>query len=375
MTAPKKIRYGIIGLGHIAQTAMLPAFQHAKSNSVLSALISDDPLKLKKIGAKYGVKKVYAYEDYEDCLTSGDIDAIYIATPNQTHRALAEQAAACGVHVLCEKPLALDETSCRSMISVAEKNSVKLMTGYRLHFETANLKATQLAHSGQLGDLKYFSSVFSMQVRDKNNIRLGPPHLGGGPLYDIGIYCINAARTLFRAEPVEVTALSGHTGDARFQHSDEMQSAIMRFPHGQLASFSISFGAADTATYDLVGTKARMRLDNAYDYALPHTMQIFKDDKVRTRTFAKKDQFAPELIYFSNCILKNRTPEPSGLEGLADVRVIEAIQKSLDSREPVHLNEAKAPRKSRWPSMRQAIARAPIRRPPKAVHAKAPSRP
>lgn len=369
----RKVRYGVVGLGNIAQTAMLPAFQHAKSNSSLNALISDDPVKLKKLGRRLGIENTHTYENYEECLTSGNIDAIYIATPNHTHRALAEQAAACGIHVLCEKPLAVDEASCKSMIAAAEKNRIKLMTGYRLHFETANLKAAQMAHKNEIGELKYFNSVFSMQVRDKKNIRLGPTQLGGGPLYDIGIYCINAARNLFRAEPSEVTALAGDTGDTRFNEADEMASVIMRFPKGQLATFSISFGAADAATYDLVGSKARIRLDNAYDYALPRTMQIFKNEKVRTREFKKKDQFAAELSYFSDCILKNRTPEPSGGEGLADVRVIEAIQKSIDTRQTVRLSEARAPIKSRWPSINQVIERAPIKRPPKLIHAKSPS--
>lgn len=369
----QKIRYGIIGLGHIAQTAVLPAFKHASSNSKVTALVSDDPAKLKTLAKRQGIEFTYAYEDYDECLTSGNIDAIYIATPNHTHRALAEKAAACGIHVLCEKPLAVDTESCKSMITAAERNGVKLMTGYRLHFETANLRAINLAKSNELGELKYFNSIFSMQVRDRQNIRLGPDRLGGGPLYDIGIYCINAARGLFRSEPYEVMALAGDTHDPRFTQSDEMVSAILRFPEGQLASFTISFGAAEAATFDLVGSKSRLRLESAYDYAMPMKLQVFKDGKVRTREFKKKDQFAPELIYFSNCILHDIQPEPSGLEGLADVRVIEGLLRSLDERRAIRLSEARAPEKSKWPSLRQKIERPAVNRPPKAFHARAPS--
>ena len=368
----KKVRYGVIGLGHIAQAAMIPAFRHAKSNSDLTAFISDDPVKLKKLARKYGVEHVYAYDDYETCLTSGNIDAIYIATPNHTHRALMERAAASGIHVLCEKPLALNEAGCQSMIHAAQENRVKLMTAYRLHFETANLKAIDMARSGKLGDLKYFSSVFSMQVKDRDNIRLGPVQKGGGPLYDIGIYCINAARNLFRAEPIEVCALASSTGDSRFAEADEMISATLRFPEGQLATFTISFGAADAATFDIVGSTARLRLDNAYEYATSHTMQIFKNDKVTKREFAKKDQFAPELVYFSDCILNSKQIEPSGLEGLADVRVIEAIQKSMDTRQAVPLSKFSSPRKTRWPGSHQKIERPALARVPHTVHATAP---
>lgn len=368
-----KIRYGIIGLGHIAQTAMLPAFQHASSNSKLTALISDDPVKLKKLAAKHGIEHTYAYENYEQCLTSGHIDAIYIATPNHTHRVLAEQAAACGIHILCEKPLAVDEASCKSMIASAKSNGVKLMTGYRLHFETANLESIKQARANKLGELKYFSSIFSMQVKNKENIRLGPTVLGGGPLYDIGIYCINTARNLFRDEPYEVVALAGNTGDERFSKVNEMMSVIMRFPKGQLATFTISFGAADVATFDLVGSKSRLRLESAYDYAMPMTLETVKDSKAKKREFRKKDQFAPELIYFSKCILNDVDPEPSGLEGLADVRVIEAVLRSLDERRAIRVNESRPPQKSKWPTVRQKIERPAVNRPPKAIHAKAPS--
>jgi predicted dehydrogenase len=130
----KRIRYGVVGLGYISQIAVLPAFAHAKENSELTALVSGDPQKLKKLSQKYKVRHTYSYEQYSECLNSGEIDAIYIALPNHMHRAYTESAAQAGIHVLCEKPMAFDETECEAMIAAAEKGHVKLMIAYRLHF-------------------------------------------------------------------------------------------------------------------------------------------------------------------------------------------------------------------------------------------------
>src|SRR5689334_7091572 len=152
----KKIRYAVVGLGHIAQVAVLPAFAHAE-NSELAALVSDDPEKRAKLGRKYKVK-AFSYAEYDDCLRSGRVDAVYIALPNHLHREYSERAARAGVHVLCEKPMAVTARDCEAMIRAARKNRVKLMIAYRLHFERANLEAAKIARSGRLGELRFFSS-------------------------------------------------------------------------------------------------------------------------------------------------------------------------------------------------------------------------
>src|SRR5437868_1366591 len=140
LNKPKeKIRYAVVGLGQIAQTAVLPAFKKVSVNSQLTALVSGDKEKLKKIGEEYGIEKLYLYSEFEHCLRNEEVDAIYIATPNFYHRNIMETAAKYGVHVFCEKPLAVTAEDCLSMINEAEKNNVQLMVGYRLHLEPANL--------------------------------------------------------------------------------------------------------------------------------------------------------------------------------------------------------------------------------------------
>src|SRR5438067_7387342 len=174
MTASKhrrQIRYAVVGLGHIAQVAVLPAFAHALANSQLTALVSDDPQKLKTLGRRYQVDHLFSYREYGDCLRSGAVDAVYIALPNHLHAQYSIDAARAGVHVLCEKPMAVTEKECEAMIKAAEENKVKLMIAYRLHFEEANLSAVEAVKSGKIGQARVFNSTFTQQVK-KGDIRL-----------------------------------------------------------------------------------------------------------------------------------------------------------------------------------------------------------
>ena len=358
MRERRRVRYAVVGLGHIAQVAVLPAFVHAFRNSELTALVSDDPAKHQKLRKKYNVQHAYSYEQYDECLRSGAIDAVYIALPNNMHCEFTVRAAEAGIHVLCEKPMAVTEQECQEMIAAAAKTRVRLMIAYRLHFEKANLEAVEIVRSGKLGQPRFFSSVFAMQVKEEN-IRL-KRELGGGTLYDIGVYCINASRYLFRAEPTEVFAFSVSGRDRRFKEVDEMTAAVLRFPENRLASFTCSFGSSDVSAYEVVGTDGELRVEPAYEYVgeLKHRLTI--KGKTRERTFSKRDQFAPELIYFSNCILNNLDPEPSGTEGLADVRVIRALYRSAELGRPVELEPFK---KRQRPAREQEITRPPVKKP------------
>src|ERR1700723_215132 len=327
--AKKKIRYAVVGLGYISQSAVLPAFAHAKENSQLTALVSGDPRKLKALSRKYKVPHTFAYEEYEACLKGGDVDAVYIALPNNMHLAYTEAAANAGIHVLCEKPLALHEKECEDIFTVVENAGVKFMVAYRLHFERGNLNAIDVVNSGKVGEPRIFTSVFSQQVKAGNS-RL-KKNVGGGAIYDMGVYCINAARYLFRAEPNEVFGWSLNSGDKRFQEVPEMTSALLKFPDDRIASFATSFGATDRSVFEVIGTQGVVKMDPAYEMAEDLKGEVTIDGHTTKKVFKKRDQFAPELVYFSDCILNNKQPEPSGQEGLADVRVIRALLESAET--------------------------------------------
>ena len=312
----------VIGQGHFAQAAVLPAIEQLEDVE-LTALVSGSDHKLDELGERYGVKTRVHYDQLDKLLSSGVVDAVYIAVPNDLHAELTLVAARHHVHVMCEKPMAPTEAECMQMIRACERARVKLMVAYRLHFEAANLIAVELARGGEIGSPRVFSSVFSMQVRD-GNVRT-QPRRGAGPIYDIGVYCVNAARYLFRAEPLEVSAMKLAGRDHRFTSVDEAMAVTMRFPEERVAQFTCSFGAHDRAHYQVIGTEGYLTLENAYDYHAEMKLEVDGKAGRKSRTFTKRDQIAAEIEYFARCIRDEVDPEPSGWEGRADVRIISSI--------------------------------------------------
>lgn len=360
----RKIRYAVVGLGWFAQAAALPAFEHAE-NAELVALVSDDPTKQEALCQKYNIRHAYSYDEYEDCLNSGEIDAVYIALPNHLHQEFTERAAQAAIHVLCEKPMATNEVECNAMIKAANDNGVKLMIAYRLHLEAANMQAVEIVQSGQIGEPRIFNSVFTQQV-EEGNIRLRQV-VGGGTLSDIGIYCINAARYLFQDEPIEVFAVSANKGEQRFNEVAEMTSAILRFPEERLATFVCSFGAASTSTYQVIGTKGDLRLNPAYAWQGEIKHELTVNGEKQERTFESRDQLAAEFDYFAECILQDKDPEPSGMEGLNDIRIIQALQQSIATGQPVKISALDYHQR---PNVEQTIQRPPLTKQPELIHAK-----
>jgi len=359
------LRFAVVGLGHIAQAAVLPAFRHARPHVELTALVSGTPAKLKKLGRRYGVEHLVSYADADKLFDSGVVDAAYIATPNTEHTEWVVRAAEAGLHVLCEKPLATSVRDCERMIDACDRNNVRLMTAYRLHFERCNLEVSELVRKKRIGDARYFDSQFSMQVK-AGNIRT-QRELGGGPEWDIGIYCQNAARYVFADEPTHVWATATNSGDARFKEIPETVHVILKFPQERIANFVCSFGAADRSRYEVVGTKGSVVVDPAYEYAEGLGYELTVGEKKKKKKFAKSDQFAPELVYFAGCVRKGMDPEPSGQEGLIDVAIIEAIHESIDSGSWVELTSA--PRRHQRPTLRQEIRRPAVPREPEMVQA------
>lgn len=365
--SPDRIRYAVVGLGHIAQNAILPAFEHARENSELVALVSDDPVKLRALSREYDVENCFTYDDYEWCLHSGEIDAVYIALPNNLHADYCTRAARASIHVLCEKPLAVTEEECQGIIKTCAENNVKLMTAYRLHFERGNLEAIEVIRSGKIGEPRIFNSVFTMQVHP-GNIRTKREY-AGSTLYDIGIYCINAARYLFQDEPIEGFCFSAGAANGRFRQTEEMTAAILRFPNERLAGFTASFGAEDTADFEVIGTHGKLRAIQAYEYAMPVILEVTTGGRTQRKIYELRDQFAPELIYFSDCILNDREPEPSGIEGLRDVSIICSLYDSVRAARPVTFKTLK---RRRYPDRSREIHRPRVVK-PKLVHVAAPT--
>jgi predicted dehydrogenase len=355
-TSQKPVRYAVVGLGHIAQVAILPAFAHAKRNSQVVAIVSDDQTKRRAISKKYGIKAAYSYDEYDTCLEK--VDAVYIALPNSMHAEYTIRAAQAGVHVLCEKPMAVTSDECERMIEACGKHRVKLMIAYRLHFERTTLDVIDQVRRGRIGEPKFFNSSFSLRVRP-DNIRT-KRSMGGGSLYDIGVYCINAARALFGAEPKEVMAVSVNSGAEALEEIDESTGALLRFDGERVAAFVTSFNAADVGAYRIVGTKGDVRVNPGYEYVDALGYELTVNGKTKRVRGKKADQFAAELLYFSDCVREDREPEPSGEEGLQDVRIVQALYESAETGKAVAIPPFE---RTKQPDKQQEISRPPVKKP------------
>lgn len=353
------VRFAVVGLGHIAQAAVLPAFENA-AGCDLRALVSGDQQKMQMLQQHYRVTEGVDYAGYDALLESGSIDAVYIALPNAQHADYAVRALNRGIHVLCEKPLAATAEECEAMIAAAHVRDVRLMVAYRLHFELINLEVAELVASGAVGDPRVFSSVFTQNI-NSGDIRLAEWEQGGGSVFDMGVYCINAARYLFRDEPISVVAASSFETDSRFRHCDEMTSAVLTFPRGRMAQFCSSMGAHPSGDYRVVGTAGEIVVRNAYDYTKAMSYELCNElGEVRSRHIGRRDQFAPQLEYFSTCIREKREPEPNGWEGYADVRIVSSIHEAARTGRRVELEPIA---RSQRPGLTQAMFRPAVEAP------------
>lgn len=332
-TVQSPVRYAVVGAGWISQAAFLPGVAQS-GNSVVTALVTGDEVKATALAERYGIEHVHGYADYDQLLASGDIDAIYLALPNDMHRQYALPALQRGIHVLLEKPMATSEADCEAMIEAARNGNAKLMIAYRLHFEPATLAAIELVRAGKLGRIRAFSAMFSQSVAPSNH-RANHGYWAG-PVSDMGVYPINAVRNLFGEEPVEVSACGVRDPDLLFNFDDTV-SVTLRFADQRVAQFVVSYSSASVDQYRILGTKGDLEVSPGFMFGVGLKYRATIDGKTDEQAFDATDQFGGELQYFSDCILNDREPEPNGEEGLADVRVLAAIERALESGQPQNL--------------------------------------
>ena len=351
----KKVRYAVVGAGWIAQEDFMPGVEHT-GNSVMTALVTGDAEKAKELAKKYDIEHVTDHAGYEALLRSGNIDAIYLATPNSNHTDFVVKALEAGIHVLCEKPMAETPEDCQKMIDASEKGGAKLMIAYRLHFEEATVEALETVRSGKIGEPRLFSSVFCQQVDDENS-RTAQGNWAG-PLPDMGPYPINAVRQLFQAMPTEVFAFSASKPEARFKEIEEMITAVLKFPGERLGTFTVSYGANPMGQYRVVGTEGDLEVTPGFTWQKGLTHKLTIGEKESEKTYGKSDHFGGETQYFSDCVLDDKHPEPDGEEGLADVLVIKAIEESLKTGKPVAV---KPLQRKQWPTREQIVKLSPVK--------------
>lgn len=333
-----KVRYAVVGAGWISQEAFLPGVGQTK-NSQVAAIVSGNAEAARRLAEFHQVLHVFDYDRYDEMLASGLVDAVYIALPNSLHADYAIRALKHGVHAMVEKPLATTVEDCEAMIAAATEGGAYLMTAYRLHSEPGTIEVLERIRRGEIGRPRLFHADFSFQSAADNH-RLRAEHWGG-PLQDIGVYCLNAARHVFGAEPIECVAMVGAAeADPRFREVHEALTAILRFPDGALASFSCSFGAAEQDRYRITGTEGIIEVEQGFRFETAPKLQILKSGSTEEWQAERIDHFGAQTAYFSDCILNGTAPEADGAEGLADVRALQAIEEAARSGRVVSIGGA-----------------------------------
>ena len=331
---PERMRFAVVGGGWISQAAFIPGLAQT-TNAVFAALVTGDPAKAGALAERYGVETA-TYESYETLLDSGRIDAVYVATPNWRHREHAVPALARGIPVLLEKPAATSVADAEAINEAAARSGAPLMIAYRLHCEPGTLDAIERVRSGEFGDVRLFSSVFTQHVSASNH--RAQSGYWAGPVPDMGTYPINAVRNLFGAEPVEVSA-SGVRTPGRSMDLHDIVSVTLRFADERLAQLVVGF--TGSGINQVVGTRGELEIDPAFmfgpDMSIGHRTTL--DGRKGTRSFPVTDQFAGETEYFVDCLRAGVAPEPDGEEGLLDMIVLQAIERALTTGTPQTLAE------------------------------------
>ncbi len=338
-----RVGYAVVGLGRIAVGRVLPALQKAKRSRVVS-LVSGDRAKAGKLARQYGVRDaaVLDYASFDRIAADPAIEVVFIALPNSQHAEFTIRAARAGKHVLCEKPMATSVRDCERMIEACDKVGVKLMIAYRSQFEPNSRRIVKWVREGRLGPLQELVSANSQNMGDPAQWRLKRALAGGGPLPDVGIYCINAARFLSGEEPFEVAGtVHQPKGDPRFTEVEASVQFVLRFPSGFVATCSSSYAAHKSQFLRLTGTLASVDMNPAYAYQGVR-MELHRveqdEDVVERPQIAEADQFERELDAMSRSIRENTRPHAPGEEGLADQRIVEAIYRAAATGRTVKLD-------------------------------------
>ncbi len=325
----QKVGYAVIGLGRIAGHFM-PATR-STSNSRITALISGHRDKAERIASSYEIPStsIHSYDDFDRIAENKSVQAVYVALPNSMHAEFTIRAAKAGKHVLCEKPMATNVSECEQMIAACKKAGVKLMVAYRCHYEPTNLKAVKLIREGALGQVQAIESSFGFNI-GKGEWRLSKKLAGGGPLFDVGIYSLNACRYLTGEEPNEIAAFASVIDrDGRFNEVEENVSWSMRFPSGVVASCSTTYGAQMNGVFHVHGSKGWLEAAPAFNYEGLRLHGDLSGSPIDEPNPARDPyQFQAEAEHFSHCIQNGLEPKSPGEEGLRDLRYITQIYKS-----------------------------------------------
>lgn len=329
------LRVAIMGLGGYG-SRIAEALQ-SSTRARLVGLISGTPEKLKAWQSKYNIdgKNCYNYNTYDQVKNNPDIDAVYVITPNALHHEAVLRIAAAGKHVICEKPMGLNAKEGREMVDACKKAGVKLLVGYRMHFEPNTLEIIRMRNAGDFGKILFFQGLAGFRIGDPSQWRLNKALAGGGSLMDIGIYAINGCRYMTGEEPVWVTAQETKTDPVKFKKGvDETIQFQFGFPGGAVASCLSTYNMNYLDRFFLNGERGFAELQPATGYG-PIQGRTNKTELPPSRV----NQQTIQMDEMADIILDGKKPvvPVDGEEGLKDLVLIDAIYKACETGKKITL--------------------------------------
>ena len=317
------LRVAIMGLGSYG-TRVAEAMKGCTA-AKLVGLISGTPVKVKDWQAKYGIpeKNCYNYENFDKIKDNPDIDAVYIITPNALHKDQAIRVAKAGKHVISEKPMSINAMDGQAMVDACKKASVKLLVGYRMHFEAKTIEIIRMRNAGEFGKVKFFQGLSGFIIGDPKQWRLNKDLAGGGAMMDIGIYSVNGSRYMINEEPIWVTAQETKTDPEKFTEGvDETIQFQLGFPGGAVASCLSTYTLNNLDRFFLDGENgfAEMGPSTGYGPIKARTHKGEIEIEHITHQTTQMDEMAA-------IILQNKKPivPVDGEEGVKDLKIMDAI--------------------------------------------------
>jgi xylose dehydrogenase (NAD/NADP) len=317
------LRWGVLGVANIAVRAVVPAI-HDAANGRVVAIASRSTTRAEDAATRLGIAR--AHGSYEALLADPEVDAVYIPLPNSMHMEWTVRCAAAGKHVLCEKPLALTAADADAMVAACRRRGVVLAEAFMYRFHPRTLRAAQLVADGVVGDPRLVRATFTFAVRSRDNIRLRAD-LGGGSLYDVGCYAVNVSR-LMLGEPRVVFA-SGQIGPTGV---DEVLGGVLQFEGGRVALIDCALTLPRRQEYEVVGTEGRVVVPLAFlPGAADAEIRLATGGEPSVITVAGVDQYRLMVEQFGQVVLHGAAPLLPPEDAVANLRVIEALLRSLHS--------------------------------------------
>jgi xylose dehydrogenase (NAD/NADP) len=320
----RKIRWGVLGYARIARESVMPAIVRAQ-NSELHALASRDAAKLAEARTRFPAL-AQTFSDYGELLRDPAVEAVYIPLPNSLHREWTVRAAEHGKHVLCEKPLGLNAAEVREMTAACAANGVRLMEAFMYRYTDRTRQVREVLRSGVLGEIKFVHASFRFLLANPASIKL-KPELGGGSLYDVGVYPVNFSGMVadeFAGGPGTSRPDSVLATCVRRGGIDEICSALLTYPSGMIASLHCGFNAEKRIGAEIVGAKGRLEIaDTFFDPA--GALVLVCAEQRREIPVAASDRYRAEVEDFAAAILENRAPQLGLAESLRNAEVLDRI--------------------------------------------------